>query len=861
MTLHGVGPKGWMPIGNPGQQGGHNDGPGKGGRDGGKGDNGNHNGWNKGDGAGVGLNVGLNVGVGGLNVGVGLNIGLGGFGASGASLTRPNDEPTDADAVARLRRQSESIDLQSGRDAHTSAFTARGAPSSGQAGPAVPVGPTIGGDAGLAGGFGAPVGKVGVGQGGGAAQTGVGGGPAIGLASGFAAPAGAQPAVPGAAPMAAASLDRLVTALVEHAPQAGPARGPAVADAATPQRAFATPVPAETAALAAQRATGETAPGLSGSALAGTDPTTRWAVAQTPAAVAQAAAGPAAAAPPASPTQPTPMTVPQTAPGTAPQTSPGAQPPGPPIELAPAARQGQAVPPEAMRQPSIVAAAPPAQTGPAQAAPAAPPPSAQPVMAQPVAAHSTAPLPSAVEAPALAYAPASQQAAAASVASQVGPMAVFAAPAAPVPAAASSPFQPVEPIAALGPRAAGEALVARQIVAIEQIERTGGSTAAIREVGARVRDLPADTAAQVLTGVQPVLARSAESMSSTQRIERVNGILERSTQEVSSHAAMARAGTDLAAALDAGGLLGASAHVTQDVARAIANGDRSAAERAIAFGEAVAVGAGVALPFALIEAFDEKGDGETARRLETALAGGLARLLRRLTEAVDALSRSAGPVAFEWAAWRAAGLPAHELERRLRARLAGREGLVDEIDDALEAVDRVGTEMVRALERLSRWTARTPEIVAVWREATASRKTAFAIAQSLGAQHIVAQALAAGLRSEPPVAPDDFTIEAARRLYESFGFAPGHAAELGEISAARHEAVQMTGGWMRARRPRDPSSEAAFARIVAFLSGCCAPSNRHIETVTFADLDPDGERPITLVGAPLLERFDLMEAA
>jgi hypothetical protein len=418
------------------------------------------------------------------------------------------------------------------------------------------------------------------------------------------------------------------------------------------------------------------------------------------------------------------------------------------------------------------------------------------------------------------------------------------------PQAGESPFQPMAPV---GAQAVGEALVARQVIAVERIERTAGPASAVRELAERIRDLPADAASRVLSELGPTLGRAAEAMASTDRIERVAGLVDRGPQ-----AAAMRAGAELAGALDAGALLGASGHVTQDVARSIANAERTTQERVLAFGQAVALGSGLALPFALVDAYGEKGDAGTAKTLETAVAGGLLRLLRRLQEAVGALGRRAGPLGFQWASWRAAGFGGPRLERRLRERLAGEARLVAAIDDALEDVDHVGGDMARALERLSRRPGLAPELSIAWRDITDDPKTLFAMAQSLPAQHMAAQALAAGLRVEPPGTPDRFGVEQAEAFFTTLGFEPARAAELAAVLKARHEAVQSSGGWMRARRPRDPSDEPAFRRIADFLSGQRAPANRHVETVTFADLDPDGERTITLIGAPLMSRLGLM---
>lgn len=77
------------------------------------------------DGNGNAFGAGVGVNIGALDIGVVMGIG-GLTGSLGAATTRPNDEPTDADAVARLRRQSESLDLQSGRDVNTSTYANRG---------------------------------------------------------------------------------------------------------------------------------------------------------------------------------------------------------------------------------------------------------------------------------------------------------------------------------------------------------------------------------------------------------------------------------------------------------------------------------------------------------------------------------------------------------------------------------------------------------------------------------------------------------------------------------------------------------------------------------------------------------------
>lgn len=843
---------------NPGQQANE-------GFDGGRG-HGNGLALGRGDGPGnaAGSGAGFGLGVGrGLGAQVGVGLGVEGL-APGTLNLRPNDEPMDADAVARLRRQAEGVDLQSARDVRSSTAPARSAEAPGQAGPAAATGLQARGDAETHAG--ARAGRNGAPAGSGAA-VGSGAGTGVGTAVGFGL--GADPRAPGRGPATAgtAALDRLVTALVDPAKAAPAQRGPtpdgranaavlgasAVPEASAPRKRMAAPPAAADSAPAMATVRSEPtrpAGAMSAPGRAGASPGTAAAAAlSSPVATGTPTQPPASALTRATPEAPAMVR------------DPAQLPPASAVQAtdAPKAADRSATqvavggPPVAGPQPAIT----PQQPGAQQQAVSSQAPDAARQIAAPAAGQTAA--------PGMAITAASPPAAL-----DCGPQASYAAALAgemaPSTRGASVDAHFVSPVAAVGPQIGGQPqlarqTIARQVVAVEAVERAAGSAAAIRELGARVRDLPSDATAQVLSAVQPTLGRAAESYAATPRIERVNGILERSAQEVSSQASMVRAGADLAAALDAGALQGASSHVTQDVARAIANGERLTAERAIAFGAAAAFGSGLALPIALIEAFDERRDGETARALETALAAGLARLLRRVAEAVEALSRVAGPLAFEWAAWRASGLSGAEIERRLRARLAGREGLVREIDDALEAVEIAGADMVRALERLSRWTSRTAEIVAVWREATASRKIAFAIAQSLAAQHVVAQALAAGLRTEPPGAPDDFTIVAARRLYETFGFAPGAAAELAEVTAARHAAVQMSGGWMRARRPPDPSSEAAFARIVAFLNGQCAPSNRHVETVTFADLDPEGERPVTLVGGPLLERFELMDAA
>ena len=970
------GPDNWMPIGNPGDRrndgprndgprndgprndgprndGPRNDGPRDGGRDlgGGKGDFG----WGEGGGGkGGGLNLNLNV-----NLAIGSSV---------ASLTsdflRPTDDSKDADAAARLKRQSESADLESGRDARNSSTGPRGAVGVDGASAVRTVGgvplnapmaqaggqaqTALGGQTGLGAqtGFGA---KTGFGAQTGAAVT---GGPAgltvsVGANAGQAGSGGmaatmtaspssiAPPAAAAPAPVASGALDRLVTALTDQTatpPQAGRSQGAGGDALASPQQAQnRSAVAAQTSVAVAPAADPSNAPRVRAEVSLQAGPA-QQAPASDPAArqssffqapnaapaspnpapnglvpVAQAQSqGPALPGGPtaglqvqigqnlpiASAQQPAPASALQ--PGQQIQLSAIAQPAGPaaapqhatPVQVAAAAQVSAQPTPQTGVQISVAQATaqqPTTAAGPTLTAQIhGAPPSSFSAIAPTASVTAQTPVervapPSAiaptvnVAAPppvervttpsAIAPLTAAEGVASVAATSAVAPAAsgapiVGIAPVNPV--AQQSPLAPVEAVAPVAQRPAGEALVARQVAAVQQTERTEGPVAAVRDLTHRLREMPSVVAAQTLSELQPTLVRAAESYAG-QRVERVEGVLETAPREL-PRAAMARAGADLAAALDAGSA-DRSSHVTEAVAKAIATTERSSTERVIAFGEAVAFGAGLTLPFAMIGALEEKGEHDAARQLEVALAGGLARLLQRLTKAVDELGRVAGPVAFEWSAWRASGLSGRELERRLRARLAMKSGLASEIDDALAAVESLGAEMARAFERLSRWNARTPEIVGVWREATASRKTAFAIAQSLGAQHLVAQELAPGLRVDPPGRPDVFSFEAARELYGRFGFDPQSAAELAEISLARNVAVGMAGGWIRARKGRDPSDEAAFARIVAFLKGDRAPSNRHIETVTFADLDPEGERPLTLVGAPLLDRYELMEAA
>jgi hypothetical protein len=884
-----------------------------------------HNGW--GDrGFGVGdRGNGLGLGKGGVDLNVNLNVGLGStlgtasFGSMDANFARPNDEPTDADAVARLRRQSESVDLDSGRDSRSSVLPSRGPDRAGDAASAtrtgaapLPYGTAAGrpGEAGMATGgrsdgalaFSGSAGPTSAPGFVSASAPGAGGTAAAAAHSTWApatsfAPASSAPAPSAPEPVAGGAIDRLVAALSDQPvpSSSGVGRpqgaGGDAAAAVVPQRTLgapSVPVTAQIEPAIAARAqagfgpAGAADPQAAASAQIPAAYFVEPAVRQTPAAqqpATQAAMPaqivPAASAPPtAASAQSSPAHFVEPA---ARQTPAAQQPAAPratmtqtqagPIAALPTLVQAQAHAPVAPVQPVGPAPQQTAALQTAQAIASLPATTAQqsptPVSPQQMMVAAPQQAPGAALRQTTITAPQPVATAAPDRASPVGPLAA-AAPATGGAPVAQSAFAPVEPIAALGPRPAGEAFVARQIAAIEHVERTAGPAAAARELNGRVRDLPSGSAAQVLAGLQQTLGRAAENYVAGERvdrIERVDGALDASPSEIAARAAMARAGVDLAAALDAGAAEDSGAHVTKAVAQAIATSERAASERLIAFGEAVGFGAGLSLPFALIGALEQRGEHDAARSLETALAGGLARLLSRLTRAVDALSRIAGPVAFDWSAWRASGLSDQERERRLRARLASREGLTAEIDDALEAVETLGADMVRALERLSRWKARTPEVVAVWREATASRKTAFAIAQSLGAQHLVAQALAAGLRVDPPGTPDAFSFEQAQDLYGRFGFTPDGAAELACVSLARHVAVQMAGGWMRARRPRDPSSEAAFQRIARFLNGDCAPVDRHIETVTFADLDPEGERPVTLVGAPLLEKFELLEAA
>jgi hypothetical protein len=414
-------------------------------------------------------------------------------------------------------------------------------------------------------------------------------------------------------------------------------------------------------------------------------------------------------------------------------------------------------------------------------------------------------------------------------------------------------FAPVAPVTAEGQRAAAETIVARHVSAIAQADRVDGAQAAMRELRARVRMMPTGSAAEVTAMSSETIARAARSFGSGQPIERI----ERVTVGEREAPGLQRMAADLAAAVDSGSSHPQGAHVAKEVAQAIANAERMPLDRLIAFGSGVAFGTGLALPLALIDAYRERGDRDASDALEAALIDGLGKLMRRLAEAVRALARSSGPVAFEWAAWRAEGVAAPEIEKRLRARLSGEAGLLDEIDAALAAVETAGLDAVNALERLSRWGGGSPTLLDMWRSATSAPETLFAIAQSLSAQHVVVQRLLPGLAQEPEEQVGAIDAEAARSLYASFGFARPEIEILTDVTLARHTVVQMGGGWMRARRARDPGSEAAFARLLAYLEGLGTPENRHIETIGFADLDPEGQRPETIAGAPLMQRLEL----
>ena len=414
-------------------------------------------------------------------------------------------------------------------------------------------------------------------------------------------------------------------------------------------------------------------------------------------------------------------------------------------------------------------------------------------------------------------------------------------------------FAPVAPVTAEGQRAAAETIVARHVSAIAQADRVDGAQAAMRELRARVRMMPTGSAAEVTAISSETIARAARSFGNGQPIERI----ERVTVGEREAPGLQRMAADLAAAVDSGSSHPQGAHVAREVAQAIANAERMPLDRLIAFGSGIAFGTGLALPLALIDAYKERGDRDSSDAIETALIDGLGKLMRRLAEAVRALARSSGPVAFEWAAWRAEGLAAPEIEKRLRARLSGETGLLDEIDAALGAVETAGLDAVNALERLSRWGGGSPTLLDMWRSAASAPETLFAVAQSLSAQHVVVQRLLPGLAQEPEEQVGAIDPEAARSLYASLGFAKPEIEILTDVTLARHTVVQMGGGWMRARRARDPGSEAAFARLLAYLEGLGTPENRHIETIGFADLDPDGQRPETIAGAPLMRRLEL----
>ncbi|MFC3691174.1 hypothetical protein [Chenggangzhangella methanolivorans] len=419
-----------------------------------------------------------------------------------------------------------------------------------------------------------------------------------------------------------------------------------------------------------------------------------------------------------------------------------------------------------------------------------------------------------------------------------------------------SAFSAVAPIVAASARSAGESVVSRHVATIAQTERTEGPAGATREFRARARDLPFGSAAEISKGSQPTLERAARTLSNggaaVERIEGVAGMLEKGAPNA------AKMFADLASGLDAGAADGRGAHVARDVAQTIANGERMTPERMIAFGQGVAFGTGVALPIALVDAYRGRGDGETADQIATAILQGFGKLLRRVGDAVAALARRVGPIGFDWAAWRASGLEGQDIEKRLRARLSGSLGLLEEIDAALEAVDAAGHDALNALERLRRWSGTSPGLRDAMNAAAASPELVFAIAQSVGAQHVVVQIVVPGHDREPPERADaPFDREAARRFYAALGFDPDAAEMLAQVTLVRHTEVLMGGGWMRARRTRDRTQEAAFARLVAYLEGRGVPANRHIETITFADLDPDGERPETLTGAPLMRRLEL----